>query len=128
MLDLVRDQPVNWVGLILDSGDQRMNLTSASVNGDQFNFPAPVDSSFQTNAPTATIAVQKYNNGVAEGAPDETLVSAQGDTTGVYRQVDGKYIYNLKTESFDPNLLGGDFKVSIKIDGNVVGQGGFTLK
>ena len=81
MLDLVRDQPVNWVGLILDSGDQRMNLTSASVNGDQFNFPAPVDSSFQTNVPTATIAVQKYNDGSPDGPIDEVLSSAQGDAS-----------------------------------------------
>jgi hypothetical protein len=128
MLDLVRDQPVNWVGLILDSGDQRMNLTSASVNGDQFNFPAPVDSSVQTNAPTATIAVQKYNNGMTEGTPDETLVSAQGDSNGVYRQVDGKYIYNLDTASFNPTQQPGDYRVSIKIDGTIVGEGKFSLK
>jgi hypothetical protein len=128
MLDLVGDLNVNWVGLILDSGDQRMNLTSASVNGDQFTFPAPVDSSVQTNAPTATILVQKYNNGVAEGAPDETLASAQGDTTGVYRQVDGKYIYNLDTASFNPTQQPGDYTVSIKIDGTIVGQGRFSLK
>jgi hypothetical protein len=128
MLTLVGDQPVNWVGLILDSGDQRLNLTSASVNGDQFTFPASVDSSFQTNAPTATIAVQKHNNGVAEGAPDETLVSAQGDITGVYRQVDGKYIYNLDTASFNPTQQPGDYKVSIKIDGTIAGEGKFSLK
>lgn len=128
MLTLVGDQPVNWVGLILDSGDQRLNLTSASVNGDQFTFPAPVDSSFQTNAPTAKIAVQKYNDNSPDGPIDEVLSSAQGDTSGLYRQVDGKYIYNLDTASFNPTQQPGDYKVFLKIDNTIVGTGFFTLK
>lgn len=126
MLALVGDNQVNWVGLILDSGDQRLNLSSASVNGDQFNFPAPVDSSFQTNAPDAKLVVEKYNDGLLEDVLTETLSSAQGDVGGNFRKVDGKYIYNL-----DASSLGkGDFKVFIQIDGvNVLNSPGtFTLK
>jgi hypothetical protein len=132
MLDLVGTQPVSWVGLIVDSGwqsDQVLNLSTASVNGGTaFVFPAPVNSSFQTNAPTAKIAVQKYNDNSPDGPIDEALSSAQGDTTGTYRQVDGKYIYNLDTASFNPTQQPGDYKVFLKIDNNIVGTGAFTLK
>ena len=126
MLDLVGSQPVSWVGLIADSGwqsDQVLNLSTASVNGGTaFVFPAPVNSSFQTNGPIAKIAVQKYNDDAPDGPVDEVLSSAQGDTSGLYRQVDGKYIYNLDTASFNPAQQPGDYKVFLKIDDTIVGQ------
>jgi len=46
----------------------------------------------------------------------EELSSAQGDTTGQFRQIDGKYMYNLKAES----LQKGSFKVYMVIGGTQV--------
>ena len=74
------------------------------------------------------IAVQKYNDNAPDGPVDEALSSAQGDTSGLYRQVDGKYIYNLDTASFNPTQQPGDYKVFLKIDNTIVGTGFFTLK
>jgi hypothetical protein len=129
MVTLAGPLHVNWVGLIVDSGwggDQKLNLASASVNGDTFNFPAPVDSSFQTNAPDAKLVVEKYNDGDFVEVLSETLSSAQGDVGGNFRKVDGKYIYNLEASS----LGKGDFKVFIQIAGTNVltSPGVFTLK
>jgi hypothetical protein len=86
----------------------------------------PAGTPVQTNAIPAKILVEKYNDGVAETFNSEELSSAQGDTTGTFRQVDGKYIYNLKAET----LGKGDFKVFMVINGQKVATspGVFTLR
>jgi hypothetical protein len=86
----------------------------------------PAGTPVQTNAIPAKILVEKYNDGVTETFNSEELSSAQGDTTGTFRQVDGKYIYNLKAET----LGKGDFKVFMVINGQKVATtpGVFTLR
>ena len=42
--------------------------------------------------------------------------------------MDGKYIYNLDTASFNPTQQPGDYKVFLKIDNTIVGTGFFILK
>jgi hypothetical protein len=49
--------------------------------------------------PSAYIKVKKFNDGVGYEVVNETLSSAQGDDSGKFRQIDGKYMYNLKIES-----------------------------
>jgi hypothetical protein len=120
---------VNWVGLILDSGwhaDQVVTLTDATVNDN--TWTAPVTSS--TFAPTCTlpaarIAVQKMGD-ANPTPPDETLSASSADTTGLFRQVDCKYIYNLAVAS----LSGvGRYSVNVNIDGvNVANPGTFGLR
>jgi hypothetical protein len=69
-----------------------------------------------TNEIPAFIKVERQN---VDPTPDdviEPLSSAQGDTTGQFRQIDGKYMYNLKAET----LGKGSFKVYMVIDGNKV--------
>jgi hypothetical protein len=45
---------------------------------------------------------------------DETTVSAQPDNTGIFRQVDGKYIYNLALSGYDV----GRYEAVMRIGGN----------
>jgi hypothetical protein len=113
---LVGNQPVQAVSLVLDGGwggDQILNLSAASVNGNAFTMPAGTTT--QTNAPAALLHLTK-TAGTNPGAIDETTVtSAQGDTGGQFRAVDGKYIYNL-----DVSVLSGvgTYQASINIGGN----------
>ena len=88
--------------------------------------PGPAGTPVQTNAVPAKILVEKYNDGVTETFNSEELSSAQGDTTGTFRQIDGKYMYNLKAET----LGKGDFKVFMVINGQKVATspGLFTLR
>lgn len=91
-----------------------MDLTSATVNDSTFAMPASTTA--QSNTTPMYLDISKgssYDSGTA----DETLSSAQGDTGGVFRQVDGKYIYNLDVSSLqgpgtyqlaiDPTHVGG---------------------
>jgi hypothetical protein len=125
-LTLVGSLKVNYVALVLDGGwggDEIVNLTSASVNGNSFTFPAPT--TVQTNAPAAQMDLVRTAGGTV-GSIDESLItSAQGDTGGNFRQVDGKYIYNL-----DVSGLGtGTYNVYMKINGtDVQTPGVFALR
>jgi hypothetical protein len=74
--------------------------------------PGPAGTPVQTNEPPAFIKVVKVNK---DGTPIDTieqLSSAQGDTDGKFRQIDGKYMYNLKAET----LGSGNFYVYMVID------------
>jgi hypothetical protein len=127
---LLAGQNINWVSLVVDSGwggDQKLNVVDATVNESTKTMPVSTYSApVQTNEPDATVEVVRYNDGVAETIATETLSSAQGDTGGVFRKVDGKYIYNLKAET----LGKGGFKVYMVIDGQRVDSnpGVFSLK
>jgi hypothetical protein len=127
---LLAGHNINWVSLIVDSGwggDQKLNVVDATVNGSTKTMPtSTVSGPVQTNEPVAKIQVMRYNDNNDETLVTETLASAQGDTDGIFRQVDGKYIYNLKAE----NLGKGDFKVYMVIDGQRVDSspGIFSLK
>jgi len=112
---LAGSQTVSSVSLVLDGGwggDQVMSLTSASVtdsvNGSSaFTFPSA--SMVATNAAPAWITLNKGGSSV--GPVDESiLTSTQGDTGGQFRQVDGKYIYNLPVNDLSGT---GDYYVGI---------------
>ena len=70
----------------------------------------------QTNEAPAQIRVEKINTDPTPVDVIEPLSSAQGDTSGSFRQIDGKYMYNLKAET----LGKGNFKVFMVIDGTRV--------
>jgi hypothetical protein len=126
-LTLVGSLPVNYVALVLDSGwggDQIVNLTSASVNGNGFTFPGAT--TVQTNAPAAQMDLVRTAGTGTIGSVDESLLtSVQGDAGGNFRQVDGKYIYNLDVSS----LGTGTYNVYLKINGaDVQSPGVFALR
>ena len=110
---------------MLDGGwnaDQIVTLNSAQVNDNTWT-PAPVgtttSSSSTTGAyapdttDTAYIHVYKVSNTDSILA-DETTNSAQPDNTGIFRQVDGKYIYNLALSGYGV----GRYEVVMRIGGN----------
>jgi hypothetical protein len=81
----------------------------------------------QTNDVPAKLVVKKFNDGNNTEVVNEVLSSAQGDATGMFRQIDGKYMYNLKIES----LTGpGDYRVYMNINGVDVtnSPGEFSLR
>ncbi len=90
--------------------------------------PGPTGTPVQTNVPSAYIKVKKFNDGVGYEVVNETLSSAQGDDSGKFRQIDGKYMYNLKIES----LTGaGDYMVYMDVNGDGTleeAPGVFSLK
>jgi hypothetical protein len=61
--------------------------------------PGPLGTPVQTNDVPAKLVVKKFNDGNNSEVVNEVLASAQGDATGMFRQIDGKYMYNLKIES-----------------------------
>jgi hypothetical protein len=80
----------------------------------------PAWNTVSTTAPVATndvpahLVVKKFNDGQTVEFVNEQLSSAQGDTGGQFRQIDGKYMYNLKVESL--GSLPGDYKVYLDLD------------
>jgi hypothetical protein len=135
-------QPVLSVYLVVDAGDQELDLHGATVNGshkgvldsytgghdtveawspgqpDVVTVPGTwetisTSAGVQTNAVPAKIVVIKSPNDPTPIDVSEPLSSAQGDTSGYFRQIDGKYMYNLKAET----LGKGSFNVYIAPDG-----------
>jgi hypothetical protein len=122
--NLYGSEVVGSVALTIDGGwggDQEIDLFSATVNGSTVGIQDSYTSTetlsevvgATTNEPTAHIEVVKVNK---DGTPIdvmETPSSAQGDTDGQFRQIDGKYMYNLKAET----LGSGNFQVFMVVDG-----------
>jgi hypothetical protein len=135
-------QPVLSVYLVVDAGDQELDLHGATVNGshkdvldsytgghdtveawspgqpDVVTVPGTwetisTSAGVQTNAVPAKIVVIKSPNDPTPIDVSESLSSAQDDTSGYFRQIDGKYMYNLKAET----LGKGSFNVYIAPDG-----------
>lgn len=117
---------VNNVVLVVDGGwggpngpsDQVLNLTDATVsyNGGSSTFTMPAATApTQTNADPAWLYVYKSSSATPGGQIDEQLLtSTQGDTGGKFRQVDGKYIYNLPVSNLpDPSAT---YKVGISFN------------
>jgi hypothetical protein len=122
---LYQNDPVVYAALVVDSGwnaDQVITLNSATVNDNMWT-PAPAgtttSSSSTTGAyapdttDTAYIHVYKVSSTNSILA-DETTVSAQPDNTGIFRQVDGKYIYNLALSGYGV----GRYEAVMRIGGN----------
>jgi len=136
--------PVTSVSLVVDSswqdsgvpgaGDQVLNLQDAAVNDNVsydpigwISTPTVTDGTpVQTNAPPATLKLDRVGTGGVLGPIDEnSLTSAQGDSGGHFRQVNGNYIYNLDTAA----LGAGKYAAHILIGGTVVETPGvFGLK
>jgi hypothetical protein len=129
---LIGTLQITRLALILDSGwqdapngDQRLTLTSATVNDNTFT-PAPASAQGQTcNLPAATIKITK-TGGVASGDVNEPLSIQPSDNNSLFRTVDCKYMYNLATSS----LSGvGTYSVYAVIGSNqAVGPATFDLK
>jgi len=143
MLAKLGDAKVNNVSLVVDSCwngvNQKLNIVSATVgiNGVDSTTVNPLaprtttshvvtpgtvwtqvstTNPVQTNEPVAFVKVVKQATDTTPIDVIEELSSAQGDTTGQFRQIDGKYMYNLKAES----LQKGSFKVYMVIGGTQV--------
>ena len=128
----------NGINLILDSGwgangDQRLNLTSATVgvgNGAATAYTetfTPLPSSPLTSTcPTqeASIKITK-TDGVPTGDVNEPISIQPQDNNGIFRIVDCKYMYNLATSS----LSGvGTYTVSATIGNATFTVATFDLK
>ena len=89
--------------------------------------PIGTSNPVQTNDVPAKLVVKKFNDNNPVEVINETLSSAQGDSGGNFRQIDGKYMYNLQVES----LKGaGDYRVNMNINGQDVltSPGEFSLR
>lgn len=93
--------PIVRASLVLDSGwggDQVVDLTSATVNGNTFTPPAPIGATPTCPTASATIKVTKLS-GSGSGAVNEPVTIQPGDDNGMFGIVDCKYMYNLATSS-----------------------------
>ncbi|HTL78167.1 MAG TPA: hypothetical protein VL136_02080 [Candidatus Babeliales bacterium] len=128
---LVGTSPIIRVSLVLDSGwggDQRVNLTSATVATQAFSdtfMPQP------TSNPTATCPTRVASIGIIKvsgadsGPVNEPMTVQPQDNNGTFRIVDCKYMYNLATSS----LMGtGKYDVYATIDGTTFPVATFDLK
>jgi len=119
--------PVIRASLVLDAGwggDQRLILTSATVNTDTFT-PQPASSPTPV-CPTAeaTIGITKTSTSPSGDEMAPTTIQPR-DNDGIFRIVDCKYMYNLATSS----LMGtGDYRVVATIDGDTFDVATFSLK
>jgi len=125
---VVGSDAVNWIALILDSGwssDQVIDgaTLGASINGNAWQPKTPgdtTDTTYGTFAPTCTLpaAAITLNRtaGGTIGAVDEVSSVSAADTTGFFRQVDCKYIYNLSVSG----LGVGTYSVAAKVDGTTL--------
>jgi hypothetical protein len=120
-VDMDTDLDANDHVAIQDSytgGLEPANPWDAWTPGDPFvesdeNVESVVGAPVSTNEIPAFIQVEKQPTDSTPLDVIEVLSSAQGDSTGQFRQIDGKYMYNLKAET----LGKGSFKVYMVIDG-----------
>jgi len=120
-LVLAGNQPVGYAALVLDAGwsnpaGQVMDLTSATVNGDTFTMPGSVTTS--DNSAPAWLSLFKTSGATPAQVVDEGLISTQGDTGGQFRQVDGKYIYNLPVSNLPDPSASYTVGISFSSDGS----------
>jgi hypothetical protein len=132
---------VNNVVLVVDGGwggpngpsDQVLNLTDATVSYNQgsstFTMPAATAPT-QTNTAPAWIYLYKASGSTPATQIDEQLItSTQRDVGGQFRQVDGKYIYNLPVSNLPDPTAKYQVGISFNSDGSdPVGVVGFGLK
>jgi hypothetical protein len=115
-LALVGNLPITRATLVLDSGwggNQRLTLSSATVNGNTFTPASASTASPTCNLPAATIEITK-TDGVPSGVVNEPTTIQPNDSNDDFRIVDCKYMYNLATSS----LSGvGTYTVSVVING-----------
>jgi hypothetical protein len=126
--------PVNGIDLVVDGGwgtsansalatqthDQVINLTDAVVtwNGGSstFTMPNTTTTTTQDNSQPAYVYLSKVSGATPTSNIDEsTLTSTQGDSGGQYRQVDGKYMYNLPIAGLDTTAT---YEVGVSFQSN----------
>lgn len=94
--------PIVRASLVLDAGwagNQRLTLTSATVNGNTFTPATPSPLAPTCDLPAdATIKVTK-TDGVPLGDVNEPVSVVPANSDGVFRVVDCKLMYNLATSS-----------------------------
>jgi hypothetical protein len=98
---LMGTTPIIRASLVLDSGwggDQRLTLSSATVNDN--TFVPPAESPLSATCPTqqASIKITKVD-GTPSGDVNEPITIQPQDNDGIFRIVDCKYMYNLATSS-----------------------------
>jgi hypothetical protein len=115
-LALVGSTPIIRASLVLDggwTGDQRLTLSSATVNDNTFTPPAASPPVSTCDLPPAEIKVTK-TSGTASGPVNDPVSIQPADNDGLFRIVDCKYMYNLATSS----LSGiGRYEVEVVING-----------
>jgi hypothetical protein len=124
---LVGSTAIVRASLVLDSGwggDQRLTLSSATVNADTFTPAAGTAPAPTCALPPATIRVSK-TSGASSGTVNEPLTIQPGDDNGSFRVVDCKYMYNLATSSLSGP---GRYKVEVVINGSPAGAAEFDLR
>jgi hypothetical protein len=97
-----------------------INLTDATVtwNGDSstFTMPNTTTTTTQDNSQPAYVYLSKVSGATPTSNIDEsTLTSTQGDSGGQYRQVDGKYMYNLPIAGLDTTAT---YEVGVSFQSN----------
>jgi hypothetical protein len=125
---LVGSAPILRASLVLESGyagDQRLTLSSATVNDDTF-VPAPSSPPAPTcDLPPATIKLTKIG-GTSTGPVTEPVSIQPNDENGSFRVVDCKYMYNLSTSSLSGT---GRYRVEAVVNGSVAsGAAEFDLR
>jgi CARDB protein len=73
--------------------------------------------------PPATIEVSRFGTGGADAIPDE-LFQLASDGGAQFRTSDCQYVYNLAAAALGP----GEYAVSIRVMGSIVGSATFTLR
>ena len=128
---LIGTAPIIRATLMLDSGwggDQRVSLTSATVATSTYTetFTPQPESSMTPIRPTSQALFGISKIGVTPpGVVNEPVTIQPRDSNGIFRIVDGKYMYNLATSS----LMGaGTYNVYATIDGTTLLVAGFDLK
>jgi hypothetical protein len=120
----IADEPVSEVDLVVDGGwggDQVLNLTDATVGytGGSSMFAMPASITTQTNSAPAYLYLLKNSDATPPAQIDETtLTSTQGDSGGQFRQVDGKYIYNLPVSNLPDKTASYTVGISFNPDGS----------
>jgi hypothetical protein len=122
---LASGHTVSDVSLVVDggwAGDQILNLSDAkvTVNGSTstFTMPTTTTTTTQDNSAPAWVYLSKVSGATPTSNIDETtLTSTQGDSGGQYRQVDGKYMYNLPIAGLDTTATY-EVGVSFQSDGH----------
>ena len=134
------DLAVTNVVLVVDGGwggetthDQVLDLDDATVgyNGVSSTFTMPAaNAPTPTNAAPAWIYLYKSTGSTPAGQIDETTIfSTQGDIGGQFRQVDGKYMYNLPVAQLPDRTAQYQVGISFNEDGSdPVGLVSFGLK
>ncbi len=136
---LIADEPVSSVSLTIDGGwgdnlaktshDQVLNLSTASVNGNVFTWPAATAGQTDNSQP-AWISLSKMSGNTPLPPIDEQLItSTQGDSGGQFRQIDSMYMYNLPVSNLPDKAATYQVGISFNENGSApVGVVQFGLK